>query len=215
MAQPQQQPFESPQKQNQHYAAAPDHQGHSAVPSSAASSSATTTTATVVDIELQSTNTAALHFSTNSNLIAHNNHANTATMSRLQENTTTSSGDKSTTSTGQRLLRRAFTLPRNPFQRLSSRKFLKVNGGHTTTSDAEAHNGGTYVRTNGTIESPLLISQMGTEQGGNNNRRQQTVLQGSGGGEQRTRGSWKKILGRLAQQMTNVGVRIYFLIVCE
>lgn len=137
---------------------------------------------------------------------------NTATMSRLQESTT-NSGAKSTSSSGHRLLRRAFTLPRNPFQRLSSRKFLKVNGGVASGANDSEESNGTYVRTNGTIESPFLISQNGGTLGrGNawqtttdeNEERPQSALQGSG--ERRTRGSWKKIFGRLAQQVTNVGV---------
>lgn len=141
----------------------------------------------------------------------HHHPSNAATMSRLQETTThnNTSGPKST-STGHRLLRRAFTLPRNPFQRLSSRKIIKVNGGLTSTHCDLEQSNGTYVRTNGTIEAPLLISQ---QNGGGTLGRAGKLCENDekpiSNGERRTRGSWKKIIGRLAQQMTNVGVGIF------
>lgn len=173
----------------------------------------------VVQLESNSNTSAVQHSAPNptATIIIHHHNPNTATMSRLQEPTTNSCAAKSTSSTGHRLLRRAFTLPRNPFQRLSSRKFLKVNGGvSSTTNNEPEQSNGTYVRTNGTVESPLLlISQTagGNAWQPNDNEvveRSQSALQGSG--ERRSRGSWKKIIGRLAQQVTNVGVSVDFII---
>lgn len=130
-----------------------------------------------------------------------------------------------------RLLRRAFSMPRNPF-RLSARKLLKLNGGSGTASNSLDENSatvgaelpysaamtlasstGSYIRT-GEVHSKLLqASRSGLEHdapnsgdgvgncdAGDSSKAEQLNV------NKRRAHSWRKVILRLAHQMTSIGV---------
>lgn len=139
-----------------------------------------------------------------------------------------------TTAAASRLLRRAFSMPRNPF-RLSSRRLLKVNdGGGTNSSSLDEHdpqltgngverhsNGsatsssnGSYTRTEEVDAKLLNACRNGLEHAiGNEDQHQPTDDVGDNNKSQinaikRRSQSWRKVILRLAHQMTAIGVSV-------
>lgn len=173
--------------------------------------------------------------------------ATTSTKPVVDDEPPTTSPTAKTAATGaKRLLRRAFSMPRNPF-RIATRKVLKVTTAttdssapatptsptidelaaadtHTTNGGGAAHNcqsassssassGGSYTRT--TEVSPQLLSacrqqnglahKSATLQAGASMEMAAETADEQNGGKQR-RSAWRKVILRLAHQMTSIGV---------
>lgn len=134
------------------------------------------------------------------------------------------------TAAASRLLRRAFSMPRNPF-RLSSRRLLKVNdGGGTNSSSLDEHDppstgvernshgssssssNGSYTRTEEADSKLLNACRNGLEHTNANNDQQQPAEDADDNNKtqsnsiKRRSQSWRKVILRLAHQMTAIGV---------
>lgn len=142
------------------------------------------------------------------------------------------------TAAASRLLRRAFSMPRNPF-RLSSRKLLKVNdGGRTASSSLDEHeppsneNGveryssgssasssnGSYTRTEEAGVQLLNACRNGMEHTSDSADQQQSAGDASENNKSQSNAlkrrsqSWRKVILRLAHQMTTIGVSVCILV---